>query len=102
MRHGDTHQKIEQEGEAEYLEGGGTLSIARRDYYFARAMAALKAAENLLMSRDTAISWGTTCMNCASLWDKNYEIYMQKEEMKAKQEGKPWPPLPLTTDEDFT
>jgi hypothetical protein len=100
MRPGDNWKKISEEGEAEYLDKGG-MTIERRDYYFTRAMTALKAAEELMASRDHAICWMTTCENCADMWDKNYEMYCQMETLKAAAEGKAWPPPPTPDDDCF-
>lgn len=35
----------------------------------------------------SAITWGTTCLNCASLLDQNYRDYVRAEQAEAEAEG---------------
>lgn len=95
MRQGDSYLKIHEESEAEYLENSGSLSLERRDYYFNRAITALKVAEERIQQYENGISWQTNCVNCAKLWDDNYNFYCEVERLKAEKEGRPWPaPMP--------
>lgn len=55
---GDRYEWIQADGEREFLDNGGSMSVERRDYYFARAMEALQQAEN---DRDEATAcWALT------------------------------------------
>lgn len=37
-----------------------------------------------------AINWDTSCLNCASLLDKNYEQYVKLDKIRRILEGEEW------------
>ena len=50
----------------------------------------MEDVESLLYAYDElnhAICWDTSCLNCASLLDKNYEQYVKLDEIRAVLEG---------------
>lgn len=41
-------------------------------------------ATRLLMASENGLTWDTLCNNCAALMDKNYEQYVEIEQLKGK------------------
>lgn len=56
----------------ELLEVAGYLGAAKE----------LRQLTELLYAQDNALTWETTCLNCASLMDKNYEQYVEIKRLK--------------------
>lgn len=36
----------------------------------------------IIMEYENSITWNTSCLNCAKLMDKNYEQYVEIQELK--------------------